>query len=300
MRIALISYEYEGGEYSGGIGTYVRNAAYMLASRGHAVEVFTSGRKCSSSEVGSSLIVHQTAVTERSRFPEAVVEQFARRHFVMPFDVIEGPEYGADSLATARKFPDIPHVVKLHAPSFTIGASNSYYVGLLPRLRFTVGAICRGQWPKNPWAYDPLRDPERVAAMAADEIVANSAATAKRAGTEWNLPSNRMSVVPYVFRAPAELIALSPESTTVTVLFVGRLEVRKGVLELAKAIPSVLKKVPQARFRFVGRVLPHPADGLGIDRHIRKVLGDCSGSVQFVGGLPYEETLGHHIRKCVD
>ena len=38
-----------------------------------------------------------------------------------------------------------------------------------------------------------------------------------------------------------------------TVLYIGRLETRKGVYNLAKAIPEVVKKIPDVRFVFLGK-----------------------------------------------
>jgi hypothetical protein len=43
LRLALVSFEYVGPLNGGGIGTYVRNAAQMLADRGYDVEVFCAG-----------------------------------------------------------------------------------------------------------------------------------------------------------------------------------------------------------------------------------------------------------------
>jgi glycogen synthase len=45
MRIAFVSHEYPPDTAFGGIATYVRQAATLLAGRGHSVEVFAAGPK---------------------------------------------------------------------------------------------------------------------------------------------------------------------------------------------------------------------------------------------------------------
>lgn len=296
MRIALVSYEYAGGVNSGGIGTYVRTAAAMLAARGHDVEVFTSGDAFGSHESSQGHMVH-TVPGSRVSFAEAICPVFSRRHESRPFDMVEGPEYGADASAVARAFADLPLVVKLHAPSFTIQASNDSYVDLRVRSRYYLGALRRGRWPDNPWQYDPAQDGEREHALAADEIAANSRATAERVVEMWGLPGDKTSVVPLVFAPPRALLEIDAANETMCVLFVGRLEVRKGVIELAKAIPLVHQAMPSVRFRFVGRDLPHPADRAPISQHILKAAGTSATAVQIAGGLPHDR-IPSELQSC--
>jgi glycosyltransferase involved in cell wall biosynthesis len=287
MRIAFVSYEYAGGANGGGIGTYVRNASAMLATRGHRVEVFTSGSTLESREIAKGIGLY-TVPGDRARFAENICPVFACRQQSELFDVVEGAEYGADASEVSRAFPDLPLVVKLHGPSFTIQASNDSYVGLRARGRYYLGALRRGRWPDNPWHYDPRQDRERTHALAADAIVANSGATAERVGQVWGLPRERVSVVPLAFVAPRPLLRIDPQSGSKRVLFVGRLEVRKGVLELANAVPLVARHSSDVRFRFVGRDLPHPADRAPISHHILRTVGAHADAVEIVGGVPYD------------
>jgi glycogen synthase len=288
VHIGLISYEYAGEPAAGGIGTYVRNAAQMLARRGHQVEVYTSGRHRRSLSLQQGLTVHSLPST-REVFGEQIAPIFGEHHRRAPFDVIEGPEYGAEAASVASAFPDLPLVVKLHGPSFTIANSNACYVSWATKARFFSGSLARGRIPNNPWRYNPRFDIERLHAAQADELAANSCATAERVARAWNFPLDRISRVPLVFNSSTALERIRVETTSDTVLFLGRLEVRKGVIELAKAIPRVLSRKPHVRFRFVGRALPHPGDGVSIIDHMKGHIGRNVDRVKFVGGVPYEQ-----------
>ena len=57
-----------------------------------------------------------------------MVPAFVRRHEEIRFDVLEGPEYNADTAGVSAAVPKVPLVIKLHGPSFTIFESNSSYV----------------------------------------------------------------------------------------------------------------------------------------------------------------------------
>src|SRR4051812_43591230 len=126
MRIGFLSYEYFGSAGGGGIGTYVRLCAKMLAARGHSVVVFTSAGDASDEHCLNGVEVHSTRST-RANFAETILPIFERWHARQTFDVIEGPEYGADASAVARRFPDLPLVVKLHTPTFLINEINELY-----------------------------------------------------------------------------------------------------------------------------------------------------------------------------
>lgn len=289
MKIAFVTYEYAGTAGGGGIGTYARNAASMLAARGHHVEVFTAGDH---TEGASGVAVHSVATT-REAFQSAVVPVFAARHAQVGFDVIEGAEYKADAAGVAEAFPDVPLVVKLHTPSFLISEMNHQFLTWTRKARFLVGGLVRGRVPRPYWWYEAEADAERAHTLRADEVTAPSRAIMDLLRDRWGLDSTRLFHVPNVFVPPEALLAADPATKSGTIVFIGRLEVRKGVMDLAAAIPDVLRRHPGARFRFVGRALPHPVSG----RSMRTVLADRIGphvsAVEFVDSVPYEEVVAY-------
>ena len=172
MRIGLISYEFVGDRVGGGIGTYVRNAAEMLARRGHNVEIFTSGTGATLSCKSGSAVHPVTAA--RQEFARRVLPPFSARHSVQPFDVIEGPEYGADAAEVAKAFPALPLVVRLHTPTCLINEVNNSYLPWHIKARYLAGGVLRGRIPNRFWVYDSESDVERAHALHADVIAAPS------------------------------------------------------------------------------------------------------------------------------
>ncbi|MCW5733945.1 MAG: glycosyltransferase family 4 protein [Enhydrobacter sp.] len=287
MRLAFVSYEFAGTASGGGIGTYVRGAAAMMAARGHQVEVFTSA-PADPRALPAGVVVHAAPV-DRQVFPRAVASVFERRHFAQPFDVVEGPEYGAEAAEVARSFPDLPLVVKLHTPTFQVDAIQRSYLTRWQKVRFMLGGVRRGHVPKPYWHYDPIGDPEYKHAQTASEIAAPSIAILELVRSRWALEPTRLAHVPYVFDPPPDLMAIPVSTATGRITYLGRLEARKGVIELAEAMRLVLARVPAIKFRLVGRSLPHPTTGEDLATHMRRLLGPFADTVEFVDGLPHSE-----------
>lgn len=299
MRIAFVSREYAGVGSGGGIGTYVRNAAQMLASRGHDIEVFTEGQPAGTLFEGGIRV--SVADCQAMRFAEAVVPQFEATHRANPFDVVETAEYGADAAIIFERFPEIARVVKLHTASFQLEAMNEAYLTFATKLRFMMGALRRGRFPSPFWGrYSAETDPERRMTLSADEISAPSAAILAWTGKVWEIDPGSLSVIPNVYVPTAPILDADPAGRKPLVTFVGKLETRKGVIELARAIPLILRARPETRFRFVGRVLLHPATAQPLDEVIMKLAGSAaSAHIEFTGPVDYSKIAGHLTESSV-
>jgi hypothetical protein len=113
MKIAFISYEYPPDTAYGGIGTYMYQAAQMMHQMGHHVEVFTSSPHRSGTDIEDDILVHRINEKSRELFPAQIGKVFAKRHDIIEFDVLEGPEYKADAQAAVGLVPTIPLLIKL-------------------------------------------------------------------------------------------------------------------------------------------------------------------------------------------
>src|SRR5438552_1302211 len=79
-------------------------------------------------------------------------------------------------------------------------------------------------------------DPECKPAQAASGIAAPSLAILNVVRSRWDLEPKRLAHVPYVFDPSAELLTLPVSTATSRITYLGRLEARKGVIELAEAM----------------------------------------------------------------
>lgn len=261
----------------------------MMAAHGWDVHVFTANPP----ETPPSLAAQLHCVdADRARFSEAVADVFAAEHRDRLFDVVEGPEFGGDLFHIANRFPDLPTVVKLHTASFVISEINHAYLPFSSKARFVLGALRRGRVPHAYWRrYDAAGDRERAITLGADEVTSPSQALVDVTTKRWPIDRARTVVIPNTFDAPDALLAIDPETRTNRITFIGKIEVRKGVLELAAAIPMVLDAAPDTKFRFIGRTMPVPGTATDTVSMMKRSLARHTSQVEFTGDLDYPDVL---------
>jgi glycogen synthase len=296
LSVALISYEFPPAVAIGGIGTYAWEAARMLAESGVVVEVFCAGVPGDEPAHAYGVVVHRVDASDRACFRSRVLQVFATRHEVVRFDIIESPEIGAEGASIAASFHELAVVAKLHTPSFLVGVIGREPPTLRERLRFRLGALRRGRWAGlGQQTYVRAQDPEWQFTRSADEIGAPSQAIADRLLAEWDLDSRRISVFPYPFRPGADLLSLPIPQQAHTIGFLGRLEARKGVVELARAIPSILARAPELRFRFLGPSWPYRNGDM--ESWIRQQCRCFLDRITFLGPVTREQ-LPIELERC--
>ncbi len=283
MKIAFISYEYPPDTACGGIATYVYQASRLLQKRGHHVEVFTSSPYRCGTEIQDGILIHRVNETDRQEFSKWIGKLFADQHALTQFDVLEAPEYNAEAREAIRLVPDIPLVVKLHTPSFLIAKLSTSELSLLRKARLYIYALRKGVRSNFGWKYDPNNDIERLHTLDADEIVAPSQSLGKKLVEAWGLDAKKISYVPNPYVPSEELLKIPVETHTNIVTFLGRLEIRKGILDIARAIPLILRQYPKAKFRFVGQPLHSPHRNLDMQQYLEHKLRHYSDSLEFTG-----------------
>jgi glycogen synthase len=286
MKIAFISYEYPHDTSVGGIATYVYQAANMMRKRGHYVEAFCGSTHTTSTETLENLIVHRIRVDVRQDFPQLIVKTFVERHNVIRFDILEGPDIGAEARYVIAQNHDIPFVVKLHTPQFLVNRFNYIKPSILSRIRWYIGAIRRGRIPEPIFKldkYEKNEDIEYNHILQADEISAPSNAIASLLVEDWGLDRSKISLVPLPYICDQDLLDIPVNTETNIVSFIGRLEIRKGVFDFAKSIPHILKIHPKTRFRFVGASWPSPQPNLDMRSYLQKKLKKYDKSLEFTG-----------------
>lgn len=306
MRIAFVSYEYPPDTGYGGIGTYVLNAAKLMARRGHEVEVFSGSADRDVTTKDGGILIHRTRAQRREQFSQAVIGLFRLRHQDRQFDVIESPEYFHEGAAIAEAFPYVPLIVKLHSPSLLLSELQGGFPDLgmradlgsyWPQVRRLGRAFLERRtlprWSWSGWqrALALERDAdERAFAARADLVVSPSMALLDLMRERWQLDPDRLFHAPNPFNTPDALLKIVVETQWNVVSYFGRLETRKGLVELGRAMLDVLERRPKVKFRFVGENGPSPEIGLNYEEYLRRAAGPFADRLEFTGRLPLNET----------
>lgn len=282
MKIAFISYEFPPDTGFGGIGTYTYQLSIALAGRGHTVEVFSCSREEDKLNivVEALVTVHRVKADKRSIFAERIVAVFAQRHAITGFDLIESPEYCAEGLQVRKAFPAIPMVVKLHTPLYLVNRLNNVHkpVSFKKKVKQLIG---RSSYNKN-------GDADYQLAAAADAVCAPSRSLADIISKEWGI--KHIDVVPNYYKPlPGFYNITAADARNNIVAFTGRLEVRKGILSLLRAIPLVLKAKPGIVFRFIGSSGDAPGGNGSMEAYIRQQLPGFLSQLHFTGFVHRED-----------
>jgi len=289
MRICLISTEYPPDTGWGGIGTYTYQMAHALSAIGHDVEVVSlqgdekARVKAANNVPGSNSIrvsrapwsdtlselrmlnVTMPASHFAIKTSFALWQAFCKRHDEKPFDVAEVPELLASGIMpiAAKK---LATVVKLHTPHSKFAAEQLHGISLSFDNQF-------------------VHMLERITMLMADEVCSPSDDLAKYVANDLGVSLASIKIV----RNPVNTEQFSPQGEIASlpdgsrILFVGRLEERKGVSYLIEAVPQVLKEFPDAQFVLVGSDTPHAPGGSAL-AHCKQMLqqNDCLANVTFV------------------
>lgn len=250
MRICLISADYPLEPGWGGIGTYTRALAHGLARRGHEVHVLTGVSTTGQQRLmDGDVHVHRVAtqswplpgilrrkgagiwaMAERAL---SVSRYLLRLHRTARFDIVEAPNWGGEALVYSLRRA-APLLVRVSTPFATVqrfaGRNDRPRLGL--RLHRWLEAL-------------PVRRARRV--------IANSRFTTAIIRNEYGVAPERITVVPHGIELAAQTNVPEDRSSSPVVLYVGRLERRKGTRHLLEAIPAVVAACPDARFRLVGK-----------------------------------------------
>ena len=296
MKIALISYEYPPETAISDIGMCVWQIAQTLVQRGHQIEVFAGSHQKNSKIQNNGVIIHRVKVLKQEQFSQALLPIFKQRHAEIEFDVLESPEIGAEAEHIIRAHPDLPLVVKLYTPSFMIAALNHVSPSIYLKIRRFAGALRRLQKPK-PFrrnSYDLETDPERRLALDADEIATPSTALGDYLIEEWTLDPNKVFPLANPYFASPSLLKIPFETQSKVISFIGPLELRQGVIELAKAVPSILHYFPHTKFRFIGADIPMATSQVSCQEYLEFLLEDVLEAVEFTGEILWE-TIPHYL-----
>ncbi|MBP2299377.1 glycosyltransferase [Azospirillum picis] len=276
MRLSLLTPEYPPGDWLGGIATHTGTMARALSRLGHTVQVVTPWRG-GPAPAGTSL---EDGVTVERVDPGARIHPVADRFrtnrrlaaAVRAFapDVVHAAEFDADAWWLTR-FGGPPVVTRLATPTGLVMDTNS-----------------------QPWVPHThlLNAMERDQTRRSAAIYASTRAIARRVADYWKIAPELIQVVPNSIDLAALRAAGAgrppmplPERYMV---FFGRLEGRKGIGPLGRALPDVLAANPDLHLVMVGGEDPASLPAIA---QFRRDVAPVADRVHFLGALPRGEAL---------
>ncbi|MFN3429740.1 MAG: glycosyltransferase family 4 protein [Candidatus Sericytochromatia bacterium] len=295
MRICLVTREYPSLGSHGGIGTYTQNLVKGLASRGHDVTVIAraeSGAGATAFREAGATIEPVTSperwvlpagnrfvgMTMRAApFISAAGAHFQRLQRQAPFDIVEVPEYQGWGLGVAMAAKS-PVVVRLHSHSKLVRRLNEVPLNADTRL------VCAL---------------EAASIRRGDAVMSNSQALAVAMAADYGYPLEKIGVLPlgidtdrFQPTATRWLRAhLGLPDDAPILLYVGRLERRKGVEVMIDAFAKLRERHPDATLLLAGFSTdtgPGQASLLDYLKRRAGALGALDG-VRFLGHVPYDE-----------
>ena len=299
MKIAYISYELPPDIAKGGIGTYTMQVASSMVSEGNEVHIFAGSNYRNETEKIALIYVHRILCTCPFDFTEKVSLKFSLVNSVVNFDIIECPEIHGNASLIKKMFPEIPLIVRLHAPNHLVESLKKTYTSLFEKARFTLGAWRRGNFTKGWGSYNKENDLDYIFTKIADVITAPSFAMKKWAEDHWNIKDDKIKVVSNPFLVPLQLsdIPITENLDYKTILFFGRLNVLKGLVNFTKAIRKFLKENEDWKVVVIGDDSAGPYSTKSMKQWMICYLGQIQNQVIFFDGMPQKE-LYEKIKLC--
>jgi glycosyltransferase involved in cell wall biosynthesis len=285
VNLCFICREYPPASRTGGIGWATRDQARALARLEHRVHVVAPASDERGTVADGDVLVHRVPVPripvappgmgqtlDRLGWSWAAARAVARLHHDEGLDVVEAPEFAAEGFVATRR-PAPPVVIRLHTPLALVRRLNG--MPLTSDCRRTVRL-------------------ERAALGRAAAVTAPSRAiVAACAEAGYGPRAAAATVIP----SGLDTILFCPDdreedrSSAPLVLFAGRLETRKGIGDLADALPTIAARVPQARFAFVGADTPTAPGGRSWREHLlaRARAAEIEDRLRLVGLVSREE-----------
>lgn len=291
MRIAFITYEFPPDTGKGGIGTYTKQVASIMAGLGWDIHVFAGSHKKQFTQKMDGYLVHFIECDNGFDFRDKVVPVFSMEQYILPFDLIESPEINGNAWEVKKAFPLIPLVVRLHAPNWLVENLKKRYIPFVGKLRFLLGALRRGKWDPGYWrSYDFKNDSDYQFTLLANAVTAPSQIMKQWAIEHWKLKPNIIILLSNPFVAPEDFLQLPIHNHSINkeIVFFGRLNVLKGLVNATMAMKRILKEFPAYHFKVIGNDGEGPTNKTAMRQWMQNQLKNLRERVLFLDGLPYE------------
>ena len=261
LKIAFISQDFTPNP-NGGIGVWVSTLAGQMAAAGHEVTVITRARGTHSSvDMEKGVWVHRVVQRHMPERPYAAPPSLPQIIY----------DWSATAYAEAMQVALTRGIDAIIAPIWDVEGMVAHCAGTIPvclslHTSYGLALPSKPLWRTTPGYLkghvQPIIEAEQRLLHESPLIIANSRAIVRdmEACYATELPAERVRLVPHGMPdsgSTAEATAApevqnGPDGDTLTVLFVGRFEERKGIDLLLDIIPQLTGAHPQIRFQLVG------------------------------------------------
>lgn len=286
LRVLFHCWEYP--PHPGGVGRYIRNMSEALAACGHVV-VVAGGYEKDAPEYEERSGVHiyrcfhrgEAYHEETTLFILSLVKRYS-------ITLIEGADHlgGTASLLSCTSRP--PIVIKCHSCSILHAAHEKAHVIYAWQKWFIRLARLRGRQQAQA---------ERKSIEQADILIAPSKAIFKEMSYQGVKLPSRQWVIPNPIAAEKEVVKSlqSAEAPRPTLLFVGRLDIGKGIQYLPKVLSEVVHHFPDVSLEIAGN--DSYARGIGsLQEWLKKQFGAYEKHVSWLGYLTEHEVQAAILR----
>ncbi len=295
MKIWFLTGEFA-PDFGGGIGTYVENCAKMFAEAGDDVTVIVRSLKENKEEKtkeGYKVVRFRQGEGEYYTYlgyDNALAYQYYE--VIMKLidkygkpDVIEMQEYNAygqyiiqNKLMLNEKLKDIPLVVHLHTPSFETLKINQFNTYEAPF--YWIGEM------------------EKFCIKGADALLCPSQFLADK--LQYLVPDKKINVINLPFDIDKGELEKYQESNPIksdkkTLLYFGRTEYRKGVIQMLKGAEKLWEKGLEFKVKIIGGDVKLESKGTFIGEELKKKYAKYieSGNLEMLAPIPHLDLIPH-------
>lgn len=292
MRIAFTSYEYPPETGGGGIGTYLQIVAPLLIDAGNSVVIFSGTKKTEA--FWENEYVFRIPATSWKEFDQVLPNFFLPMYEAEQFDVLECTDFQACGLSVKLSLPNLPTVIRLHTPLYMVDRLLHKPLTFAQKTRFILGSLRKMKIAELPGPPERKNYQNEFHLVELADVVSSPSQSIYKEmlALGFDLKDKTQFVpLPFDTKAFSATEVKNDISNRPHIVFVGRLEYRKGVIDLAEAIPDVLKQFPDARFTFIGDAALSPKAGIDMRAFLENKLKGHARSVSFTGKLPRADVM---------
>jgi glycogen synthase len=250
-NVVLVSRDYPPGQ-AGGIATFNKDLAVVLAAEGHTVHVITEGHDVNRVDFEQGVWVHRLLMRS-VELPEEARQRLIPAHIW---------SWSALALEETRRISEHHSVDVVETPiwdcqgaAFLLHGDWPLVVSLQTSLRFWLEThpelLSNTAWMES--FGHPMMRMEQELLQGCDSARSISRAICEDIQQAYNFRfETDQAVIAHLGMSEVSASKVRAPHEKLTVLFVGRLEPRKGIDVLLEAIPLVLEQNPSIYFRIVG------------------------------------------------